>query len=270
MRHTLFIVIFALFSCCGLTYAQHSTHPDNLYGNTPEVIDLTTTINGQEYPCAVIINTHATKGGPAILFLHGYGECGTDNMLQRTVGLPKHAIENPELWPFVLIVPQKPIHNSEWENHEHALIHFLDEARKQGLYDPDRLAITGLSQGGHGTIMMTQRHPTRFVAAAPVCGYLRPFFTEERERIDQPAARADMPEYKSAAQALREVPVWFWHGDADPVVPVDESRALHKALKATEADTKYTELPGADHNAWDPAYSSKELAAWFAKHLSAD
>lgn len=247
--------------------AQEATHPDVLSGDAPQVIDLSTTIDGQLYPCAVIINKHATKGGAALLFLHGYGECGTDNKLQRTVGLPKHTLANPERWPFVLIVPQKPIHNSEWEEHEHALLHFLDEAAKQGLYDPERLAITGLSQGGHGTIAMASRHPDRFRGAAPVCAYVRPVFTEDRQRIERDPPTPETVEIVETAGAMSVMPVWLWHGDADRVVPAGESRALHDALEALDADSTYTELPGVNHNSWDAAYTSEKLAEWFRELL---
>lgn len=264
------IVLFCLMPLTLMSCASSVVHDEGPFRDSPEIHDLTVSMSGFDYPCRVIINEYARKGGPAVLFLHGYGECGDDNEKQLTVGLPKHALENPEMWPFVLIVPQKLEHNEEWEVYEFAIRRMLDKAEEMELFDPDRLGITGLSQGGHGTIGLARLWENEFVAAAPVCGYLRPFFTEDRERIDQPAAQADMPEYKSAAQSLREVPIWFWHGDADPVVPVDESRALHGALQALDAKCNYTELPGVDHNAWDAAYSSKELAAWFAKHLSED
>lgn len=235
---------------------------------TLERVNLKTTIDEQEYTCAVVINQAATKGGPAILFLHGYGESGTDNSKQLTVGLPTHMDNNPEHWPYVLIAPQKPIFNSEWEDHEQAVLDFLNQAIEKRLVDSDRVAITGLSQGGHATLMFAMDHPDLFVAAAPVCGYLRPIFNEQRELINHPKADANMPEYKQAAQQLTGMPIWFWHGEIDSIVPVEESRAMHKALLAIDANTKYTELPAVDHDAWDPAYSSEELAEWFREHLS--
>jgi predicted peptidase len=264
--HRIALILLMIFA--PFVVAQGSTHPDVLYADHPTVIDLSTTIDAQAYPCVVIINKAAKRGGPAILFLHGYGECGTDNRRQTTVGLPRHALAKPDQWPFVLIVPQKPIHNSEWEEHEHAVLHFLDEAAKQGLYDPDKLAITGLSQGGHGTMMLAKAHPDRFVAAAPVCGYLRPVFTQDRERIEHAEPTRETPEFVAAATKLKGLPTWLWHGDADKIVPPADSRALYDALKALDADTRYTELPGVNHNAWDPAYTSTELSDWFKQQLN--
>lgn len=250
-----------------ITQLVLGTQPETSTASDTQRIDLTTTIDGQAYTCVVIINSQATKGGPAVLFLHGYGESGTDNRKQLTVGLPPRANAHPEQWPFVLIAPQKPVFNSEWEEHERAVLHFLKEAADRRLYDPERLAITGLSQGGHGTIMLAKVHLDRFVAAAPVCGYLRPIFNKDHERIDHPEATADTPEYADAAKKLKALPTWFWHGGSDSVVPVAESRALHEALKMIDAKTKYTELPGVDHNSWDAAYGNSELRDWFMKAL---
>lgn len=267
MLNTCTVLLFLLINLFGNPIPQSSLSLDINLREQTEIIDLSTTIDGQEYACSVIINPSATRGGPAILFLHGYGECGTDNEKQLAVGLPKHAMGNPDQWPFVLIVPQKPIFNSEWDEHEDAVLQMLESAAEQGLYNPDRLAITGLSQGGHGTIAFASAHPDQFVAVAPVCGYLRPFFDEDRQRQIHPEATPETPEFIEAAKKLASLPTWFWHGGADSVVPVAESRALHKALKNLDADCKYTELPGIDHNSWDDAYTNEELIAWFKEHL---
>ncbi|MFK7760225.1 MAG: prolyl oligopeptidase family serine peptidase [Phycisphaerales bacterium] len=235
--------------------------------NTVEVIDLSITLNDQLYPCKVIINEAAERGGPAILFLHGYGECGTDNEKQLTVGLPKHAAENPEKWPYVLIVPQKPIFNTEWQDHEEAILKLLQDADQQGLYDPDRLGITGLSQGGHGTIILAAKYPELFQAAAPVCGYTERRISKDQERLEENGASPTDPEVMQAAEGLSNIPTWFVHGDKDSVVPVSESRSLFGALKELDANTRYTELADVDHNSWDHAYTDRDLIDWFKEHL---
>ncbi|NIP82575.1 MAG: hypothetical protein GWM90_26490 [Gemmatimonadetes bacterium] len=63
-------------------------------------------------------------------------------------------------------------------------------------------------------------------------------------------------------ERVAHLPIWIWHGEADPVIPVDESRAMAAALEAAGADVRYTELEGVGHNAWDPAYGSEELPRW--------
>jgi predicted peptidase len=40
---------------------------------------------------------------------------------------------------------------------------------------------------------------------------------------------------------------------------------MFAALKKLDAKVNYIELPDANHNAWDPAYSSAETIAWMLK-----
>ncbi|HEU0016657.1 MAG TPA: prolyl oligopeptidase family serine peptidase, partial [Longimicrobium sp.] len=68
--------------------------------------------------------------------------------------------------------------------------------------------------------------------------------------------------YAAYARAIGRTPVWIFHGDADPVVPVDESRRMAAALRAAGGDVRYTELEGVGHNAWDPAYGDPAVPQW--------
>jgi len=230
--------------------------------------DISMEIDGQRYACKVMVNEAASIGGSALLFLHGAGECGTEGVRQLHVGLPRYAMESPEDWPFVIIAPQKPTVNSEWEDHAHAVVALLDKAADMGLYDPDRLAITGLSQGGHGTITIAGLYPERFRAAGPVCPYIRTVFSKDRQRIPRVPATPEMPETVEAAKGLESMPVWLHHGEADTVVPVSESRALNMALRSLGADVRYSEYPEVNHNAWDNAYTDRQFGDWFRSLLT--
>jgi predicted peptidase len=53
-----------------------------------------------------------------------------------------------------------------------------------------------------------------------------------------------------------------FHGDADTSVSVEESRLMTAALKAAGGSVHYTELPGVEHNAWDPAYDRADVISW--------
>jgi len=231
-----------------------------------EIFDQTLEIDGQQYAWSIMIPPTAEKGGRSLLFLHGYGECGTDGEKQLTVGLPAAIEKNPDRWPFVVIVPQKPTHNSEWENHEEAVLAMIEQATEMGFIDPERLAITGLSQGGHGAIALAAAHPEMFAAAAPVCGYVEPRFREGEMGDRSTRAMHSSPGVVAAAEKLKEMPVWLFHGRDDTIVPVDESRALHMALTKLDAPVKYTEVPDTGHNSWDAAYRDADLALWLRKH----
>lgn len=236
------------------------------------VIDYRMEKDGRTYAWSVMIPPGAKEGGPGLLFLHGYGECGDDGKKNLAVGLPPAVRKNPEHWPMVIIVPQKPVPNSEWEDHEAAVLAILDEAAEKGHYDPKRLAVTGLSQGGHGTIWFAANHAERFTAAAPICGYIERRFDMNSSRIMvRPAATPDLPGIVAVAEQLKDLPLWLFHGGKDPVVPAAESRSLFAALGAPEKNepgTKawYVEYPNADHNSWDAAYAEPELPTWILRH----
>jgi len=63
------------------------------------------------------------------------------------------------------------------------------------------------------------------------------------------------------------LPFWFFHGDADSVVPVDFSRTAVTRLKYLGAAIRYTEYPGVKHNSWINAYAEPDFLPWmFGQH----
>lgn len=234
------------------------------------VIDYRTEWEGRTYAWSVMIPSGATEGGAGLLFLHGYGECGEDGQKNLAVGLPPAVRKNPERWPLVIIVPQKPVPNSEWEDHDGAVMAILNEAAEKGHYDRKRLAITGLSQGGHGTIWFAANRTDRFKAAAPVCGYIDRRFDDNQVRVSGPGAPSGSEGVRAVAEKLKGMPIWLFHGGKDDVIPPTESRGLFAALgapaKVPGAKVCLTEFPEANHNSWDAAYSDPALAAWLVDH----
>ena len=72
-------------------------------------------------------------------------------------------------------------------------------------------------------------------------------------------------QYAALAKLVSKLPIWIFHGDSDKTVSVEQSRRMTAALKAIGANVQYTELPGVDHNAWDPAYARADLIDWMLK-----
>ena len=203
---------------------------------------------------------------PVILFLHGAGERGSDGLFQTQVGIATHIRRAPENYPAIVILPQVP-KDSLWVGAPaDAAIVALDQTLAEFRTDPDRVYLTGMSMGGQGTWNLAYKHPTRFAAIAPICGFL--------EHRLLPGARSIVPRdsgdaYAALARRLGRLPTWIFHGEADPVVPVNGSRRAFEALKAAGGNVRYTELLGVDHNAWDPAYGSQQFREWlFAQRRS--
>lgn len=187
---------------------------------------------------------------PCVLFLHGAGERGTDNQAQL-----KHfaaAMATPEMqakYPCYIIAPQclpeKQWVDTPWgakESHQMAdkpsvmlasAMAALDHVMKTEPVDANRVILTGLSMGGYGAWELATRHADRFCCVVPVCG------------------GAD----ESKAAALKNLPVWAWHGAADTVVWPERTERMVAAVNAAGGKAKLSLLPGVGHDSWSAAYA---------------
>ena len=202
-------------------------------------------------------NIPAGKKVPLVLFLHGAGERGNDNLAQLKHGvlsLIRYGAATND--PAIILVPQCPNGmqwvNVPWAAKSHtmpaqpsqpmklalALLH----AKKAVLpVDPARVYVTGVSMGGYGTWDAVQREPALFAAAMPICG------------------GGDT----AGAPTIKNVPIWAFHGDTDGAVPVERSRDMVKALQACGGKVQYREYPGAGHDVWTRTYNDPAVLAWF-------
>jgi predicted peptidase len=126
--------------------------------------------------------------------------------------------------------------------------------------DRDRIYLTGLSMGGHGTWYLAYRNPERFAAVVPICGWIGGRPEGEFPSPVVPAEHgASLP---ALVHRLARTPIWLFHGAMDSVVPARASREPAEALKAASANVHYTEYPDLDHNSWDAAYASDAFVQW--------
>jgi len=180
------------------------------------------------------------KRWPAVLFLHGRGECGKDGQIHTTVGLGKAVRKTPARFPAIIVMPHMPI-GMRWEGPMRELaLATLEAACEEYSVDRRRIALTGLSLGGFGTWTLGAARAELFCALAPICGGGDP---------------AD-------AELLARTPIWCWHGDADSTIDVEKSREMVNAVRAAGGDVRYTELPDVGHVSWDAAYSDPEFISW--------
>jgi predicted peptidase len=224
-------------------------------------LDGVVTVAQQDYRYQVYVPRAYDPGQrwPVILFLHGAGERGGDGVLQTVVGLGDAVRRDPARFPALVVFPQAP-GDALWTGAPaEAAMAALEAVMVRYATDPDRVYLTGISMGGNGAWYLAYRHPDRFAAVAPICGWVEshPHFSR-----GQVVPGQDGEPFQALAQRLAGVPIWIFHGDADTAVPVEQSRRAAAALEAAGADVRYTELPGVGHNSWDPAYQSSELSHW--------
>lgn len=217
----------------------------------------TVRVDGASHRYAAWLPPDYAAGGrarPAIVFLHGSGECGDDGEKPVRVGLGPALQAHPERWPFVVLFPQKPTADEEWWEHEALVFAVLKDASSHFGVDTKRVALAGMSQGGHGTWMIGARHPERWRCLVPVCGYGRA---------------------QTVATRIRNVPVWCFQGMKDDVVLPHESqeivRWMEELKRSGGLDTtnlRATFYPDANHNSWDRAFAEEELPGWIGERLA--
>ena len=212
------------------------------------------------YQVYVPSNYAADRAWPVILFLHGAGERGADGLQQTNVGIASAIRANPSRFPAIIVMPQVPT-DSQWVGAPaDAAMIALRQTMSEFRSDPDRVYLTGLSMGGHGTWYIAYRNPNLFAAVAPICGWV-PDMGQFRGSVAVVPADSGPP-LPALARQLRNVPIWIFHGEMDNVVNVAGSRDPAAALKDAGSKARYTEYLGMGHNTWDATYGSKEFLDW--------
>jgi len=196
---------------------------------------------------------------PVVLFLHGAGERGSDNLSQLKWGVQNLATDEAMMrYKPIVIAPQAPT-DGWWSNFDgdfrkgqtlrlgeeparalELTMELLDQVIANAPADSSRIYITGLSMGGFGTWDALARWPEKFAAAVPVCGGGAP----------------------ATVERMADIPIWAVHGADDPVVPPELSRQMVEALWEAGANPGYTEYPQVGHFSWVQAYRDPVLLSW--------
>lgn len=129
--------------------------------------------------------------------------------------------------------------------------------------DPNAVGALGYSAGGHlASLLGVAPPPAGVQAVVNIYGPsdLTASFPQETTEIIShfmggPAQ--DLPEqYRQASPAWRiteqTAPFLIFHGDADAVVPVEQSRTFHQKLRQASVDATYIEFPGEGHGFSQP------------------
>ncbi len=247
----LLVLSIGVFSCS--TVAPHETG----------FLIRSVTVHGTAYPYSVYVPRafDPSRSWPVILFLHGSGERGSDGLRATQIGVAAAIRANPERVPAIVVFPQAP-HDSRWLGEPaDAAMAALAKSIVEFHGDSNRVYLTGLSMGGYGTYHLALAHPGTFAALVVVCGGLLPHETTTAVQ-QSPLTKAGADPYAFTAHALRNLPIRIFHGDADPVIPVAESRRMAEDLHAEGCDVRYVEYPGVGHNAWDRAYADAAMWTW--------
>ncbi|MDP6040719.1 MAG: prolyl oligopeptidase family serine peptidase [Candidatus Latescibacteria bacterium] len=228
---------------------------------------------------------HPDKSYPLIFSLHGAAGKGTDNVknLRRWNEIFTRE-DHRRKYPCFVLAPQTPLRwlmpnsmpeittdyvaslSGIWQARVKRLLDrgddlsvgdlgnafdLLDAVCDEFHIDRDRVYVLGHSMGGFGTWNAICEQPERFAAAIPSAGGC---------------------ELWNDIAGIVDVPIWTFHGDADPTVPVDLTQDVFRKLDALNANTKYTELKDVKHNAsaFGFAYTGDDAARGFVTHYASD
>lgn len=234
-------------------------------------LDRTVMLDGTEYRYQVFVprGYRLSQPWPVILALHGGGERGTDGLLQTDVGIARAIRRHADRFPAIVVFPQRPPGDSSgWQGDGARIaVAALDRTLTEFSTDRSRVYLTGLSMGGNGSWYLAYHHGDRFAAAVIICGWVNARQSSSVATVAYPAIAPATggSTFDAVATRVAQLPIWMFHGDADAVVPVAESRGMAEALRKLNADVRYTELPGVNHNSWDAAYDRADLIEWLFK-----
>ena len=235
---------------------------------------------GMKLPYRVYYPTDYETSGklyPVVYFLHGHGECGTDNKTQLQVfGRNIFLDELAAMDNCIILAPQTicdgAVNKYEWiasgsgtpgihvwdgaaggfkarEGELEDMIHTIGmQAAEALLYefiennrvDKDRIYVGGISMGGCATWEILARNPELFAAAVPLCG----------------------SGILSSAPLLTDVAIWAFHGTGDKTVWTEGTTRMVEAIRAA-GGTKIHYTPISEnfgHSIWNPSYITKNEA----------
>jgi predicted esterase len=240
-----------------------------LAANASDFIDfsLRAADNSLLLPGRLYVPPEATSSAPRplILFLHGAGESGTDNLAQIN-GNIDNLLAETKLRGAYLYAPQT---NSGWANSTvlTQTMTMINQAIAEQQVDRSRIYITGLSMGGGGVGNMLTKYPARFAAAVPIAPVT--------------------PSPLRPAQLLGQ-PMWDFHARDDATVAVSSSRIVINTIiqgagqpaltfpplnSTTDfqydnqlLDLHYTEFAIGGHGIWPMVYQRQDMYDWMFAH----
>ncbi len=198
------------------------------------------TVRGLEQPYSLYVPKayEQERAYPLILCLHGAGFSG-EAYLDRWI--PRLG-EN-----YILACPSVSM-GAWWTRYgEELVLQVLRDVQTRYHVDPDRIMLTGMSNGGIGTWIIGMHHADRFAGIAPMASgiddVLFPF-----------------------VENLAHTPVYVIHGAQDQIMPVQLSRDLIKEMQRRGIPYYYREHQWTHPHAgghFFPKQELPDLVTWF-------
>ncbi len=259
------VLRLAALAAVGMVAAEASANPEvvwryeaRTYGDG----------QGHEIPYRLFIpdDYEPSRQYPLILYLHGSGTRGKDNVYQITDDCGPDMLTRPNVQkthPSFVVAPQAPP-DAQWGFYYgdagpvELAVGIVRELQREFSIDAQRIYVTGYSMGGLGSFYFIDRYPDLFAAAVPLAGGGSP----------------------TIAGHIRQVPLWAFHGERDYFVPISGkireglevygTQDMIAALRAAGGTPRFTLMEAYGHLIPCWVYRRSDLIDWlFAQRLPA-
>ncbi len=214
----------------------------------------------RRYP--LIVGLHGLNGRPMamIRYLFGFDDPKKENEWED-----RHLGTLPPLDAFI-VTPHTHGNTMGRDLGEDDVMRVLDWAEKTYPIDPDRVTVTGMSMGGIASAAVALRHPDRFAAAAPLCGYHSYFVRRDvTGRPIRPWEQVLAEERSNVSWAYNgeRLPLFIVHGTLD--LPTANSGVLIERYSELGYKVEH-EHPALGHNVWQTTYEGLKGIHWLLPH----
>jgi predicted peptidase len=177
---------------------------------------------------------------PLLIYLHGKSCRGYNLEKLKKYGLP-YLINEGWNFPFIVVSPQCPP-DRIWNTDDWFPYLYKSLSSKYRI-DRNRIYLTGMSMGGSGVWALAIKHPEYFAAAIPLCGGW-----STKNII-----------------AMKDIPVWAFHGANDKIVVPKETEKMVDALRKVGGRVRFSKLEGEGHSI-HKVYERKKIYEWLLGH----
>ncbi|MDR2641914.1 MAG: hypothetical protein LBC74_03895 [Planctomycetaceae bacterium] len=199
-------------------------------------------------------NIDPNKKYPLLLWLHGVGECGKDNISQLAHMEPLIPfITGEKQRHFFILATQCPADNKMWDISKSKddekgdanmtiAMDILDDVIKNYPVDNEAISVFGLSSGGYGVMSIAMKYKGRFATLIPV------------------ACNPHKDVYKYTAE--HNTAVWILNNTGDKSVIVKRIEEEVKLIHENNGNAYMTNFEDKGHQAWRNAFLHTPLIDW--------
>lgn len=205
----------------------------------------------KEYSTTFPFRFKRSKGGnaPLVIFFHGRGTAGTDNIIQMYDFIPvRKGLRHKDC---NVVVPQMPVYKGSYDDKEcniavfHAVKSLIDRLLLENNIDKQRVYIVGTSLGGAIVWQMLYQYSGYFACGVPAVGGLG-FVVDNGISLEN----------------MRNENIWIVHAEDDTSSQIKYDDTCYEILKNMNANVKYTRSLKGGHSVCSSFYTKGEWADW--------